>query len=400
MSSHSRSNRSTGRKAIVLFVALAAGAGILFLVSHDRGAVSQAPAPTDGTNSPVSTNVDLGLTSVRPPPVHYDDNPSGLGDIPRPTNSDMLLLGNGDKLTGTILNESFGIRTSYAPLKFDRRVLACIDFDRGTNKVDYFESIITVNSNHFSGFLDNPVFSFKLQNGPQIEVRREKVRRALFRARDDERDGMPQRQFILLKNGDYFSGKVLGDKMSLATTYAKVPLNLQEAESVTVVGGQNPRVKVALTNHDQLQGVLEAEDIDVDLDVGPKLKLYLDRVGIIYCREGYVPDLSPAPSNLFQNITINLGLAALEDTYTWKEAAGGLRIETIAESSPWFTNLVNGDMIIKVDGRAPDRLLWVTSLQHLLDGSIPEMSITVKRGDQMMDYKLHGPPPRPDLFLR
>mgnify|MGYP000412650372 CR=1 FL=1 len=116
------------------------------------------------------------------------DNQLGVVlDLERPSTTDILLLHNGDKLTGTILNESFSIRTSYGKFKFNNRIIAGIDLGGGTNNIEF---IITVNNNRFSGFIDDPFFVFKLQTGPQIKVRREKVLKAIFRVRQDERSGI------------------------------------------------------------------------------------------------------------------------------------------------------------------------------------------------------------------
>jgi len=209
-------------------------------------------------------------------------------DLERPTTTDILILWNGDRLTGTVLNESFSIRTSYAQLKFKNRMIAGIDLEGGANNI---ESIVTVNNNRFSGFLDDPVFVFRLQTGPQIEVRREKVLKAVFRLRQDERQGIPQTQFLVLKNGDYFSGRVLNGQLTVGTTYAKVPIDIRDVDSITMIGAGNPLTKIVQRNGDILQGVLETEDIQVALDVGPEVRIYQDRFQVIYCRQGFIPDI-------------------------------------------------------------------------------------------------------------
>jgi hypothetical protein len=215
------------------------------------------------------------------------DNTLGLVlDLERPSDTDVLLLRNGDKLTGTILNESFSIRTSYATIKYSNRMIAGIDLEGGTNNI---EAIVTVNNNRFSGFIDDSAFVFKLQTGPQIQIRREKILKAIFRVREKERKGIPQRQFFILKNGDYFSGKIMNDQLILSTTYAKVPLNLNDAVFVKLIGVNNPLTKVLMRNHDTVQGVLDTEDILVQLDVGPTVKIYQDRIEVFHCIDGYVP---------------------------------------------------------------------------------------------------------------
>jgi formylglycine-generating enzyme required for sulfatase activity len=198
-----------------------------------------------------------------------------------------LLLLNGDQLTGTILNESFSIRTSYAQLNFNNRVIAGIDLEGGTNNI---ESIITVNDNRFSGFIDDPVFVLKLQSGPQIEVRREKVLKAIFRIRELELEGIPQRQFVTLKNGDFFSGLLLNTGLVAETTYADVPLDLSSIESITLIGSDNPLTKVLFHNDDSLQGILNQEDMLFELDVGGNVEIYQDRIDNVFLGEGFIPE--------------------------------------------------------------------------------------------------------------
>jgi len=47
--------------------------------------------------------------------------------------------------------------------------------------------------------------SFK-QDQP-LKIRREKILKAIFRVRESERQGIPQRRFIILKNGDFLAEK-------------------------------------------------------------------------------------------------------------------------------------------------------------------------------------------------
>ena len=45
-------------------------------------------------------------------------------DLKRPSGTDLLMLRTGDQLTGTVLNESFSIRTSYSLVKLNNRMIA------------------------------------------------------------------------------------------------------------------------------------------------------------------------------------------------------------------------------------------------------------------------------------
>ena len=258
-----------------------------------------------------------------------EDNRLGIVlDSERPSNTDIILLRNGDKLTGTILNNSFSIRTSYAKIKLNNRSIAGIDLEGGKNNI---EAIITVNNNRFSGFIDDPLFVFKLQSGAKIKVRREKVLKVIFRVREAERRGMPQRQFIVLKNGDYFSGKITNDKIVIGTTYAKIPLNLANVESIRLIGGDTPLTKVKMLNGDLLQGVLQTEDIALDLDVGSKAKIYQDRMEIIYCQYGFIP---PDHAYIAQR-------RAMEDTSGYSATSVASELEEI-DRNDRFVAYANG----------------------------------------------------------
>jgi len=212
-------------------------------------------------------------------------------DTERPKDVDILLLRNGDKLTGTVVNENFSIRTSYAHIVIETKYIAGINLEGGTNNI---ESIITVNNNRFSGFIDDALISFKLTNGPQLEIRREKVLKIVFRQRPQETTGMKWRQFMQLKNGDYFHGQILTKDITISTTYAKIPLDFATTESITLIGDANPLTTVKMTNGDTVQGILETEDIEIELDVGSVIEVYQDRIDRIFFKEGYVPDSIPS----------------------------------------------------------------------------------------------------------
>ncbi|MEK7683960.1 MAG: formylglycine-generating enzyme family protein [Verrucomicrobiota bacterium] len=206
--------------------------------------------------------------------------------LERSADADVLLLRNGDKLTGALRQASFNLRTSYGLLQFDRRMIAGIDLEGDRN---HLESIITVNRNRFSGFLEDRLLVLQPRSGPPVELRCEKVLKIVFQARESERQGIPQRQFILLKNGDFFTGKVLQDQFQVSSGDKQVVFNANDYESIRLGNERIPLAKTVLRNGDVVQGALAIEDIEVDLDVGFKVRVYQDRIDVIYGREGYVP---------------------------------------------------------------------------------------------------------------
>ncbi len=312
---------------------------------------------------------------VRP---ETDDNQLDLVlDLERPSNTDILLLRNGDQLTGTILNEKFSIRTSYAELHFNNRMIAGIDLEGGANNI---ESIVTVNNNRFSGFIDNPVFVFQLQTGPRIEIRREKVLKAIFRVREAERRGIPQRQFLVLKNGDYFSGKVINRELTVATTYATVPISLDNADTVTMIGEHNPLTRIRMLNNDVLQGVLETEDIKVELDVGTQVNIFQDRIDTIYCQEGFIPEIA-ARVGSGRALVLDRGQHKLDATW---DTQGPMRTATVEPGGKAdHAGLKVGDVFVTVDGQPLNGKSHFDQVRkEILEGKRSRAVFGIKRGTQ------------------
>lgn len=323
------------------------------------------------------------------PDIQKDAESLGIVlDLERPSITDILLLRNGDKLTGTVLNEKFSIRTSYAEIVLNNWIIAGIDLEGGANNI---EKIITVNNNRFSGFIDDSVFVFMLQSGAQIEVRREKVLKVVFRVREAERRGIPQRQFITLKNGDYFSCNILNEKLVIATTYAKVPLSLNDAESITLIGGENPLTKVLMLNGDLLQGVLETEDIEVELDVGSTAKIYKDRIDVIYCQKGAVPETFAIPNNLIEDSRIIiLSEGSWLGIFSTAQVSNGFRINGFEKNSPAEeAGLKVGDIIASIDGKKAHYFIELAIIAGEIFNESKEHSIIeVLRGNNKLYFTL------------
>jgi formylglycine-generating enzyme required for sulfatase activity len=199
-------------------------------------------------------------------------------DIERPIENDVLVLENGERLHGALLNESLTLRTRWGPLPFPIRVLAGLDF---SNRPGNLESVITVNRNSFSGFIEEAGFTLQPPAGNRIEVRRDKVARLVFHRREGELKGLPLGPWIRLLNGDTFSGQVITDPLWLTVTNAQVKINPQDIQSMSLAQGTNSMVNIRLRNGTLLQGQWTGEYASVKLDVGPQIELLLNRIGQI-----------------------------------------------------------------------------------------------------------------------
>lgn len=201
--------------------------------------------------------------------------------------SDVLVLRNGEKLAGAVQNESYRLRTPYATVALDRRCIAEIDLKAEPHQL---ATISTVNQNRFSAFLEDSSFAFlpaeAVATAP-IEVRREKVK--LFLARDSAAAAIPKRQFVLLKNGDFFTGKLLLDPIPLQTGAGVIEIRKAAMDSIKFIDAARLAVQVTGIDGSVREGTLVSEDLEFELDVGPVVRIYHGHIELIYGREGYVP---------------------------------------------------------------------------------------------------------------
>jgi len=301
--------------------------------------------------------------------------PTFTAQLARVGDSDILLLRNGDKLTGTVLNKTFGIRTSYGQLTFDTSTIAAIDLEGNTNNI---ESIITINNNKVSGFLDSASFLFELQTGPKIEVRREKVFKVLLRVRQWERQAATPRKTVVLKNGDVLTGELKHEQITISTTYAQVPVKLADVDRIVLISGNAPLTKIHMRNGDLLQGVLDTEDIEIAPDLGDPVKIYQDRIDVIYCQQGVAPEHRPVPAG---GPVVRIR-SAEDDEYEYDFVEGGLLIRKVDKSSPYYGSLQNGDVIVSIDGQKYSSGRLRPARERLLAGQIPQIVLGIRRGQQ------------------
>lgn len=210
--------------------------------------------------------------------VNFD--PATLGartgfSILRGDENDVIRLKSGDRLTGTILNESIRIQTSYALLEFPTEEIATLVFEGGANNI---ERVVVLNGDVFSGFIIDPIINFRLAAGPSVNIRKEKIGQAGFRIRPTELDEYPVQHEVVLTNGDRFSGRVLNDELTIEAAFGALTVDLPSIARIVFVSERGVVTEVTLNNGDKVSGFLRDEDIIIDLDFGAQVAVFQDRV--------------------------------------------------------------------------------------------------------------------------
>jgi formylglycine-generating enzyme required for sulfatase activity len=199
---------------------------------------------------------------------------------------DRVWLRDGEQLSGTVRNEKFILRTAHGPIALETGRIAGIQFAAGNNPLD---RILAVNQDRLSGFLEDVYFLIQLEDERQLKIRREAVARLGFRVRTAEDEGIRLRQSVVLKNGDVFTGRLAGGPFDIATVDGTQTFDFPEIESIAFPDSPRHSARIQLREGNFIEGTWLQEDMEIELDLGPTLRVYRDHVAVIHGRDGFRP---------------------------------------------------------------------------------------------------------------
>lgn len=191
---------------------------------------------------------------------------------------DVLTLKNGDVLTGHMKDEEIVLQTSYTKLTFPKANVASLLFEGDISNI---EKVVLLNGDVFSGFILNKAFTFTLTTGPEVVIRKEKIKTLGIQIRPTEKDTYPEHDVAKLKNGDVFNGQVTNPKITVKTSYATIPCKISDIATIEFIGDKKIVTKITLRNGNTMQGILLDEDLVINLDYGPEVTIYKDRFDVI-----------------------------------------------------------------------------------------------------------------------
>ena len=184
---------------------------------------------------------------------------------------DVLVLDTGETLTGAVLDQVFNLRTAYGALKLERDWVASIDFGDDPHGL---QTLVTVNSNRFTGFLEESTLAFQAQGGSRREIRREKMAQIRLGARAVETVASRSSTWVRLKGGDVLSGRLLPDPLPLVITNTQVAVRLNEISALVLTTNRTTPARLFLRNGEVVEAGLAADFVSMELDAGPKVELY------------------------------------------------------------------------------------------------------------------------------
>ena len=183
--------------------------------------------------------------------------------------SAFVILANGERIEGDVLNETFSLRTAYEEIKLPTRYIAEVRFPSSDHRL---QTVLTVNSNSLTGFIEDSLVRIGLRERTQ-EVRRERLERLVFDRRNSEPTPSPQVQWIQLRNGDKLSGEVVSDSLALVENGTNSSIPFRDAGAIFLSSNQPANVMAQMHSGETRQGILAVEAVQFRLALGPALRL-------------------------------------------------------------------------------------------------------------------------------
>jgi formylglycine-generating enzyme required for sulfatase activity len=207
-------------------------------------------------------------------------------DAPAPPGHGLVTLRNGSRLAGTVLNDSFTLRTAYGSLKV---LVSAIDRMEMADVPGAVDALYGIGGDRFSGFIEDPVVLVKLDDGGRTVARRERVRRIAFPGREKQVLTLPPWQMVVLRNGDYFHSKLAGDRWRLVSKQGDVSVSADDLDMIEFAEPPDRTVRVVDRKGGVLRGTWPDEDIEIDTAVGPRLKVHLAFISSLHFSRASVP---------------------------------------------------------------------------------------------------------------
>jgi len=178
---------------------------------------------------------------------------------------------NGDEIPCDIMTEAINIITDYGELGFRTEFIKEIQFPepgKGTTLLK------TVFGELFRGFITNDTIELSVY-GKQMVIRKAKINQIEFdnplqKAKD-------YKVTVSLRNGDGFFGNMVGEMMTIQTSYGEVELPFDNMVQISFEGFGNVLSKIEMKDGGIVQGIIKNEYLpltllsDIELEVVPDL---------------------------------------------------------------------------------------------------------------------------------
>jgi len=263
-----------------------------------------------------------------------------------PPQQDIIYFLNGDVMSGEVLNKSLRLLTPYSLIELPLRKCAEVSLETAQSKLT---TLITVNENHLTGiFVDREIRFRPILSGSSEGIPTEKIERILLRQPPGKPcllDSLSRTGLLfVMANHDLLTGTPEEEGLRLWIDGKEFRVPFSDVKSVVIEDGNPLEARVKQKNGTLLQGVLETEDITLQLDAGVRIeRIPIDGFDRIFTDTGMQQEPENFVSkNLPATITNSIGMKLqLIQAGSSRTGSGGANEEEsprneIALSEPYY----------------------------------------------------------------
>jgi len=178
---------------------------------------------------------------------------------------------NGDEIPCNITTDAINIITDYGELGFRTEFIKSIQFPepgKGTTLLN------TIFGELFRGFITNDTIELSVY-GKQMIIRKAKINKIEFD--NPFQQAKDYTVTVSLRNGDGFFGNMVGEMMTIQTSYGEVELPFENMNQISFEGFGNVLSKIEMKDGGIVQGIIKNEYLPltllsyIELEVVPDL---------------------------------------------------------------------------------------------------------------------------------
>ena len=195
------------------------------------------------------------------------------GEIP--IRSAAIILRSGQQLFFTVGDLDATFHTEYGDVKLKPEDLRNIHFDTAGGGL---HRAVFRNGSVLSGLLVAEELSLGLALGPKLTIPRHMARRLAFPGAAHETGKLAT---VSLRNEDLVYGRITDESLAVQTRFGKVTVAPGTINSITFKPGMVGPVLIKLHNGTAVSGKLLTETINVQIEPGPKLAIFVGHITTI-----------------------------------------------------------------------------------------------------------------------
>jgi len=239
----------------------------------------------------------------------------GSLELPRHEEHDLVVRRSGNELLGTIQNAKYEIQTLYGKMTLPGERVVGLHAPAGAG--DRIKLGLTDGQVMVGKLLSGPI-TLKLVNGNTMSLPTDKIDTAAYRVSPARPEEIAfRRPMIVLRNGQQLFFREGDADWSFHTQYGRIRLKPGDLNAVNLDTPDGGLHRAVFRNGSVLSGLLVTEDLNVALDLGPKLNI-----------KRYLVRKFGLPTTEYSGAGLGELQLRNEDTLAGRIAAGDIKVTT------------------------------------------------------------------------